>query len=254
MKNNSSILYDAIAKSSQRKMSFEDSRRYNKDLEHTFLRTFNDVCKIGSGLSILDVGSFTGVVSVALKKLGNEVTACDIDFVINDAAIQSIFKEENIKSCRINLQDNTLPFSGESFDLIIFNEVIEHLNFNPIPLLREFNRILKINGKIYCATPNLISAKNICRMLTGKGYLNPIEHLIWNLEPGTGMSVGLHWREWSREELVELFKCAGFGYDWHKFGLITPNRSKFPRNIAVKLMYLIFPRLMPNQVALFKKL
>lgn len=174
--------------------------------------------------------------------------------MINDAAIQSIFKEENIKSCRINLQDNTLPFSGESFDLIIFNEVIEHLNFNPIPLLREFNRILKINGKIYCATPNLISAKNICRMLTGKGYLNPIEHLIWNLEPGTGMSVGLHWREWSREELVELFKCAGFGYDWHKFGLITPNRWKFPRNIAVKLMYLIFPRLMPNQVALFKKL
>ena len=254
MKNNSSILYDAIAKSSQSKMSFEDSRRYNKDLEHTFLRTFNDVSKIGSGLNILDVGSFTGVVSVALKRLGNEVTACDIDFVINDKAIQSIFTDENIKFTCLNLKNNVLPFEGNSFDLIIFNEVIEHLNFNPIPLLREFNRILMPNGKVYCATPNLLSAKNIFRILTGKGYLNPVEHLIWNLEPGTGMSVGLHWREWSREELVDLFKCAGFGCEWHKFGLVTPNRSKFPRNIAVKLMYQIFPNLMPNQVALFKKL
>ena len=91
------ILYDSIAMSSSKNMSFEDSKRYNKDLEYTFLRTCNDVSKIGSGLVILDVGSFTGVVSVALKRIGNEVTACDIDFVINDAAIQSIFKEENIK-------------------------------------------------------------------------------------------------------------------------------------------------------------
>lgn len=203
---------------------------------------------------ILDVGSFTGVVSVALKRIGNEVTACDIDFVINDAAIQSIFKEENIKYSCINLQNNTLPFESDSFDLIIFNEVIEHLNFNPIPLLREFNRILKPNGKVYCATPNLLSAKNIFRILTRKGYLNPVEHLIWNLKPGTGMSVGLHWREWCRQELLELFICAGFECEWHKYGLVTPNRSKFPRNIAVRLMYQIFPSLMPNQVALFKKL
>ena len=67
------------------------------------------------------------------------------------------------------------------------------------------------------------------------------------------MSVGLHWREWSREELIELFKCAGFCCEWHKFGLVTPNKSKFPRSIAVQLMYKFFPSLMPNQVSLFNK-
>ena len=232
---------------------FENAERYNNALRYTFQRTFDDICRLGNRLSILEIGSFTGVVSVALKGCGNSVVATDMDFVINDPEIQKLFKEEGIAGHSINLTHGQLPFENDCFDLIVFNEVIEHLNFNSIPLLREFHRVLVKGGRVYCATPNLLSAKNVTRIVSRKGYLNPPSDFVWNLQPGTGMSVGLHWREWSREELIDLFKCVGFGCEWHKFGLVTPNKSKFPRSIAVKLMYKFFPSLMPNQVGLFKK-
>jgi SAM-dependent methyltransferase len=243
----------AFKKCCELDLKFENAEKYNNALKYTFQRTFNDISQSGKELKILEIGSFTGVVSVALKLYGNFITATDMDFVINDPAIKQLFDEEAISGHSVNLANGILPFENECFDLIVFNEVLEHLNFNPIPTLREFHRILVRGGRVYCATPNLLAAKNVARIVLRKGYLNPPSDFIWNLEPGTGMSVGLHWREWSREELIELFKCAGFGCEWHKFGLVTPNRSKFPRNIAVKLMYQIFPSLMPNQVAFFQK-
>jgi 2-polyprenyl-3-methyl-5-hydroxy-6-metoxy-1,4-benzoquinol methylase len=243
----------AFDESSELKIKFEDAKRYNSALKFTFIRTFSDICKIGQSIRILEVGSFTGVVSLAMRKSGNEVYASDIDFVINDPAIVESFEQAGIQRLSVNLAEGHFPCDECFFDLIIFNEVIEHLNFNPIPLLKEFNRILKPGGMVYCATPNLLSAKNIFQILCRKGYLNPPLHLVWNLQPESGMSVGLHWREWTKEELIELFKIAGFSCVWHKYGLVTPNKSGFLRKQLVSIMYKIFPSLMPNQVGLFVK-
>jgi SAM-dependent methyltransferase len=155
--------------------------------------------------------------------------------------------------CPANLAHSQLPVPDESFDLIVFNEVLEHLNFNPIPLLREFARVLVPGGKVYCATPNLASAKNRWLMMRGKSYINPVRDLVRNLTPNTGMSVGLHWREWSREEFVEVFSVAGLKMVSHRFTLVTPNRSKALRRTMVGLMYRFFPSLLPLQVGVFQK-
>jgi 2-polyprenyl-3-methyl-5-hydroxy-6-metoxy-1,4-benzoquinol methylase len=146
-----------------------------------------------------------------------------------------------------------LDLPSNSFDVIVFTEVIEHLNFNPIPLLREFARVLRPSGVVYCATPNLSSLNTRLRLMRGLGIMNPVEHLVWNLTPETGMAVGLHWREWTKAELVDLFAQAGFELKSHRYGLITPNKSKFPRKQMVKWMYGLFPAFMPNQVAVFGK-
>lgn len=247
------IFQSAFDKSCKLNIKFEDSQRYNETLKQTFLRTFKDICEVVQDITVLEVSSFTGVVSVAMSNYGNRVVASDIDFVINDPAIVDFFDREKIQRFSVNLAEGHFPCKNCFFDLIVFNEVIEHLNFNPIPILKEFHRVLKPGGMVYCATPNLLSAKNIFQILCRKGYLNPPLHLVWNLQPESGMSVGLHWREWTREELVELFKIAGFSCVWHKYGLVTPNRSKFIRKLLVSILYKIFPGLMPNQVGLFSK-
>ena len=248
------IFESAFLDSSALDLKFESASRYNSALKYTFLRTVSDIVKINGNLRILEVGSFTGVVSIALSRLGHDVTASDIDFVINDTAVVDVYGKEGIERCSVNLASGQFPQSDGAFDLIIFNEVLEHLNFNPIPLLKEFNRLLTNGGRVYCATPNLLSAKNVSLILRRKGYLNPVEALVWNLQPGSGMSVGLHWREWAKDELIDLFKVAGFKLESHKFGLTTPNRSRFPRKQLVSLMYKLVPSLMPNQVAIFQKI
>ena len=83
--------------------------------------------------------------------------------------------------------------------------------------------------------------------------MNPVEHLRWNLIPNSGMSVGLHWREWTKRELVELFADRGFSLHDHYFTQLEPSRSLFPRKQAVSLMYKLFPSLLPAQVAIFRK-
>ncbi len=51
---------------------------------------------------------------------------------------------------------SSLDEINESFDLIIFSEVIEHLNFKEgISMLRKLLTLLNSNGKIVLSTPNL---------------------------------------------------------------------------------------------------
>ena len=56
----------ATSQSSSLNLSFENAARYNRELGHTFRRTVEDVAALGRGLRIMEIGSFTGVVSVAL--------------------------------------------------------------------------------------------------------------------------------------------------------------------------------------------
>lgn len=248
------IVKDAIGDSGMAEIKFENAGRYNHELEHTFERTVRDVSLIGDRLRILEVGTFTGVVSISLSRLGHAVTASDMPFVVGDSGLKGLLGKCNVRVISADLSESRFPAPDGSFDLIVFNEVLEHLNFNPIPLLREFSRILVSNGRVYCATPNLVSAKNRWLLLRGFSYINPIQHLLWNLEPNTGMSVGLHWREWSKAELINLFRVSGFVLESHRFGLCTPNRSGLLRRSLVNLMYCAVPSLMPNQVGTFKRL
>ena len=59
----------------------------------------------------------------------------------------------------VNASALQLPFSNHSFDLIIIQDVIEHLT-NISDFYSEVKRILKTNGMIYLSTPNKLSIFN----------------------------------------------------------------------------------------------
>jgi SAM-dependent methyltransferase len=60
----------------------------------------------------------------------------------------------------------TLPFEDESFDCVVFGEVIEHL-VDPDFALQELSRILRVNGTLLVTTPNLASWFNRGLLLFG---------------------------------------------------------------------------------------
>lgn len=209
--------------------------------------------ELGATARILELGAFTGVVAVALAKLGHRVVASDFPFIAEDSAVKTLCEKCGIRIVPQDLAKIAFPLESGSFDVIVFHSILAHLNFNPIPLLREFHRLLDRGGRVYCATPNLLAAKNVALILRRRGYLNPVQSYLWNLNPGTGMQVGLIWREWTKAELVELFGVCGFEMESHCFTVNTRNRSGFPRKQLVNLMYRCFPSLMPTQVGVFRK-
>lgn len=104
---------------------------------------------------ILDVPTGTGVLAGQLKKLGFEVSCCDINpsyFSIPDLTIE------------IGDLNQSLPYPDQSFDYLVCLDGIEHTE-NPFNAIREFRRILKSGGKVYLSLPNFLNIERRFRFL-----------------------------------------------------------------------------------------
>lgn len=253
------ILDFALTESNSITPAFGDIRDYNRQMKYCYHRTLRDIVQLDERLKsngklrILEIGSFTGVICIALANLGYSVVAHDIPFIVNDHDLARLLRKHGIDRVAVDLQDCQFDLDSASFDVIIFNEVLEHLCFNSIPLLREFNRILSPQGRVYCATPNLACLKNRCFLMKGRGFLSPIAQMQLQLDSEKSTSVGLHWREWTKAELLDLFKVSGFDMEWHRYSPYVENTSSLPRKMFVRWMYRLFPAFMPCQIGLFKK-
>jgi SAM-dependent methyltransferase len=102
---------------------------------------------------------------------------------------------------RLNIEKDKLPYLDESFDLILFCEVMEHLLYDPVFALHELGRVLKKKGILAVSMPNAICWLNIAVMLANK---NPRD-----LYSGYG-PYGRHAREFSMYELRNLLELQGF--------------------------------------------
>lgn len=105
------------------------------------------------GLRILDIGSGEGSTSRLLSKK-NFVVSLEIQF----ERIKKISQAESLQP--IIADGLKSPFKPRSFDLIILQDVIEHISFNE-NLFKYLSEFLKENGIIYLSTPNRLSLFNI---------------------------------------------------------------------------------------------
>jgi ubiquinone/menaquinone biosynthesis C-methylase UbiE len=107
-----------------------------------------------SGLKILDLGSGEGGSSASLAS-DNKVVSFDIN------KMRLLRQNQHSKDFLKILGDaSSLPFKDKLFDLIIMQDVIEHLP-SAEKTFTEVKRILKTGGLIYLSTPNKFSLFNI---------------------------------------------------------------------------------------------
>jgi len=114
----------------------------------------------GEGISVLDVGCGAGDNAFILKQRGYKVTGITISEAEANLAraICDVVLVANIET-----DDLSFP---EKFDVIILSHVCEHL-VDPIASLNKLARLLKDDGRIVIAVPNMAYYKNRLRILKG---------------------------------------------------------------------------------------
>jgi ubiquinone/menaquinone biosynthesis C-methylase UbiE len=106
-----------------------------------------------SSLSLLDVGSSTGIIDDFLADYFLKVTGIDIDKEAIHYA-QTTFKKDNLQFRVDDLME--LSFSDNTFDVVICTQIYEHVPDAQI-MIREIFRVLKSRGICYFAAGNRIS-------------------------------------------------------------------------------------------------
>jgi SAM-dependent methyltransferase len=128
----------------------------NRDL------AFLGMLEINPSHKVIDLGCGDGCFSVRVKeRVGcNEILGVDLcDEFLKKA------EEKGITVKKADL-DSALPFEQNFFDVIVSNQVIEHL-FYPVKFMKEIHRLLKPHGYAVISTENLASWDNIGALLFG---------------------------------------------------------------------------------------
>ena len=154
--------------------------------------------------TILEFGSIPLLLTVALKKLGYKVEGIDLD----PGRFSSTISAFDLTVHKCDIEKDRLPLNDASFDVVIFNELFEHLRINPIFTLREVHRILKPGGTMLLSTPNMRSLRGIFNFLVrNKTTSASIFQEYSKLETIGHMG---HVREYTTREVTDFLSKLGF--------------------------------------------
>lgn len=115
---------------------------------------------------------------------------------------------ERTRTCQLfNVEEDEFPYPDDSFDVVLFCEMLEHLLMNPLHTLAQIHRVLKPGGLLVLSTPNVARIENVMRLLHGANLYDPYS--------GFG-PYGRHNREYTRHELHRLLPFAGYEIETSK--------------------------------------
>lgn len=195
--------------------SGEEEYRYLFSRFPVYVNTLRDVIgHFGEGdphdTSLLEVGSYLGLLSVVLARMGFRVTAVDVEAVMQNRALQALLADHGIASLACSAAALRVPVNDECFDGVILCDVLEHLNTNPLPVIAEINRVTRKGGFLYLTTPNLAARGHRVALVEGQSIRNPIRHFEAQLRGELWAQIGIHWREYTAQELQELLAPRGY--------------------------------------------
>lgn len=245
-----------------------ESVRY-KLIINKFFKFFSDK----KNLNILDIGVYPGCIPQILSKT-NTVSynyygvgmEFEKDFIKEMEKIGVTLSEADLDP-RLNITETekSLKFKSEFFDCVFLHDVIEHF-FDPFYLLKEINKVSKLDSLIILTTDNIVRFHHLYALLKGKSINTElIESHIFFDGPWRP-----HFREYSKSELTQLFNWAGFEVIDHnffdkKFGsfkikdgkIISSNRENtFSKKIKRKIIDILsyfFPHLKEHHIMVAKK-
>lgn len=172
--------------------------------------------------SILDIGCGKGGFANSLKKLNQNIEIWGVepnikslkDFSSNlDFVIQ-----KKVEDCEIELEH-------KKFDIISFNDVLEHIDY-PENTLNHIKQYLKKDGKIYASVPNFLFFPNIYNILINQD---------WKYTD-SGILDKTHLRFYTKKSIERLFNDNGFEIEH----IETINPKTFDKYYFFKSLNVLF--------------
>jgi SAM-dependent methyltransferase len=154
-----------------------------------------------SGRTVLDYGAGIGTMSRLLVDRGAAVRAVE-----TDATARSSLAAAGVLAAR-SLDE--LPDGGNTFDLVLMIEVIEHVR-DPVGTMREVQQALRPGGWCYLSTPNALSLRARLQRVEWDNFRNPT-----------------HMYYFSETSLRRTLALAGFGQTavWRP-GVVYPEMGR----------------------------
>ena len=186
------------------------------------LSRYRDTADFIEGDYVLDVGCGEGIITKYASSKAKKVLALDTSPNAIDVA-RDFSSSFNIEYCVGDIF--TIHFTDNTFDCVIFTEIIEHLS-DPVRHLKEIHRILKPNGYLIISTPNALSYNRIGNYLLSFWFGNKKKMAEYTAaidreERGTGTDLD-HIFCWTFDTLYRLLSRNGFRYVDHKFSAFYP--------------------------------
>ena len=103
-----------------------------------------------AGQRVLDVACGAGYGTSILAEVASEAVGVDIDAAVIRRA-SSKYKRDNLRYVAADCTD--MPFADASFDVVVANEMIEHIE-DQDGFLKEAKRVLTPGGRLLVSTPN----------------------------------------------------------------------------------------------------
>lgn len=184
--------------------------------------------------SVLDLGAGYGRDLDITQNVFPNIERHAVEFDQNDCKTLS---EKGIKSYQVDLENTPLPFENESFDIVIANQVLEHLK-DIFFTLHETARVLKTGGHFLIGVPNVTAFHNRLLMLLGR-------------HPTQVKSYSAHVRAFSYHDTKKMLETAGGG----AFSISSFGGAQFyplPKK-AARMASALFPQMSVTIFFLLKK-
>ncbi|WP_298258693.1 class I SAM-dependent methyltransferase [Bradyrhizobium sp.] len=145
---------------------------------------------------VLDIGCGSCISLLEIRNLGGEAFGIE-----TDPNVRAIADHFGLNVHIGSIHDN--PFPGHDFDLIVLNQVIEHVP-DPIALLKLVRSRLRPQGKVILGTPN---SGSLNKMISGRKWLN------WHIP--------YHLHHYNKASFKRIAEKAG--YNVLSIQTVTPN-------------------------------
>ena len=150
---------------------------------------------VGKEKRVLELGAASGHVTLALKQLGNEVTAIERDGRFRKD-LEAVADHTHITD--LDWLDLRTLLKGETYDVILAGDVLEHCS-RPDLVLLQCHSLLRRHGYVVISIPNIAHADVRLALLAGRFEYRP-----------TGLLDQTHLRFFTRKTLEQFVTGCGF--------------------------------------------
>ncbi len=158
---------------------------------------------ITPGSRILDFGCGPCDHAAVLQRLGFSCAGYDDlgdGWHLRDGNRERIMKFAAATGVDLRVADGgPIPFPEQSFDVIMLNDVLEHLHDSPRELLCDLLRLAVPSGLLLITVPNAVNIRKRLAVLCGRTNLPPFEDYYWQEGRWRG-----HVREYVLGDLAHL--------------------------------------------------